>query len=145
MSTGTPPGGAESPPVRYAVPGDGSIPVPLWEPLPAFGTEGAGGLADGVHVALRLVVRLDLLRAPGPDGEALPEATQEGLAESLHVTQGAVSKVLGRLMAVSIVAAERRHVRGRGRRVRVYYLSGSGTELARQIEERFGISPPPSR
>lgn len=143
MPTVTRPGTATSRTAAYAVPGDGTTPVPLWEPPPAVGLDVAEGLADGVRLALRLVVRLDLLHAPGPDGGARPEATQEGLAESLHVTQGAVSKVLARLMAVSIIMTERRHVRGRDRRVRVYYLSGPGRELARQIEQRFGIPPPP--
>ena len=144
MPSGSPLGNAGSRPAStYAVPGDGSTPVPLWEPPPALAAGPSPALADGVRLALRLVVRLDLLRAPGPDGEALPEATQEELAEALKVTQGAVSKVLARLMAVDVIAQDRRHVRGRERRVRVYFLSAQGRELAREIEQRFGIVPPP--
>lgn len=126
----------------YAVPGDGSTPVPVWEPPPAVDDRHAGANADSVRLALRVVVQLDRLGPPGPDGSARPEATQDGLAGTLGVTQGAVSKVLARLMAVNMVVQERRHVRGRDRRVRVYFLSSEGEGLAREIEQRFGIAGP---
>jgi len=127
----------------YAVPGDGSTPVPVWEPPRSVDDRITGANAESVRLALRVVVQLDRLGLPGPDGTARPEATQDGLAGTLGVTQGAVSKVLARLIAVNVVAQERRHVRGRGRRVRVYYLSREGVGLAREIEQRFGLLPPP--
>lgn len=122
--------------------GDPSAVLPTWDP-PRAPVSGPAQLNDErVRLALRVVVRLDRLGPPGPDGTARPEATQVGLAEAIGVTQGAVSKVLSRLAAVNIVAQERRHVPGRDRRVRVYYLSREGTELARDIEQRFGLAPP---
>jgi len=133
-------GNVAEPGPGYAVPGDGSTPVPVWEPPPSVDTRLTGANADSVRLALRVVVQLDRLGPPGPDGSARPEATQDGLATTLGVTQGAVSKVIARLIAVNVVAQERRHVRGRDRRVRVYYLSPEGEGLAHRIEERFGLS-----
>ena len=90
---------------------------PAWEPfLP--GPEQPMGLRDQrVRLALRIVVRLHRVGVPGPDGEARPESTQECVALALSVTQGAVSKVLARLVAVDVVGVESRHVRGRVRLV----------------------------
>jgi len=139
MVSGPIPGTAGGPPTTYAVPGEGLTPVPLWEPPSTIGAGATETSADGVRLALRLVVQLDRLGGLGPDGEGRLEATQEGLAEALQVTQGAVSKVLARLVAVEVVGAERRHVRGRPRRVQVYYLSPQGRGLAREIELRFGL------
>lgn len=136
-------GEAMVPTPTYAVPGDGATPVPVWEPPPLTDGRAAGANAESVRLALRVVVQLDRLGPPGPDGTARPEATQDGLAGSLGVTQGAVSKVLARLVAVNIVAQERRHVRGRDRRVRVYFLSSEGEGLAHEIEQRFGLATPP--
>lgn len=140
---GVPPsvGDAALPPTGYAVPGDGSTPVPVWNPPPSLDARLSGANAESVRLALRVVVQLDRLGPPGPDGTARPETTQDGLAGTLGVTQGAVSKVLTRLVAVNIVAEERRHVRGRDRRVRVYYLSRQGEGLARDIERRLGLAP----
>ena len=132
-------GGAPVPFPAYAVPGDGSTPMPVWDPPPPVDTRLIGPNAESVRLALRVVVQLDRLGPPGPDGTAGPEATQDGLAESLGVTQGAVSKVLARLVAVEVVSHERRHVRGRDRRVRVYFLSREGEGLAHEIERRFGL------
>ena len=129
-------------PASYAVPGDGATPLPLWEPAAGPVGRPPKGLSDQVRLALRLVVQLDFLGEPGPDRDARSETTQEGLAESLRVTQGAVSKVLARLLAVEVVLCERRHVRGRPRRVRIYFLSAQGRVLARQIEQRFDVPSP---
>jgi hypothetical protein len=135
-------GSNASPAARYAVPGDGSTPVPVWEPPGVIGRRLTGPSADSVRLALRVVVRLDQLGTPGPDGHAREEATQEGLAGAFGVTQGAVSKVLARLRAVKMADQTRSHVPGRGRRVRVYYLTPKGEELAREIEQRFGLVSP---
>lgn len=134
--------GIEVPAPTYAIPGDGSTPVPVWEPPPSVDGRLTGTNAGSVRLAMRVVVQLDRLGPPGPDGTARPEATQDGLAGTLGVTQGAVSKVLARLLAVNIVAQERRHVRGRDRRVRVYFLSREGEGLAHEIEQRFGLAGP---
>jgi hypothetical protein len=136
-------GDATRPASSYAVPEDGSTPVPAWEPPPSIDRRLAGANADSVRLALRVVVQLDRLGPPGPDGTARPDATQGGLAGALGVTQGAVSKVLTRLAAVSMVVSELRHVRGRDRRVWVYHLSREGEGLAREIEQRFGLPSPP--
>jgi len=123
------------------VPAEDEFPAPSWEPpaLVTAGVPGTGG--EQVRLSLRLVVQLSWVGPPGDDGAARKASTQEGLAEALAVTQGAVSKVLRRLVAAEMVCQERRHVRGVGRRVRVYFLSREGEALARQIRNRFGIPP----
>ncbi len=73
---------------------------------------------------------------------ARPESTQQGIASALSVTQGAVSKILGPLVAAEVVRKERRHVRGQNRRVKTYFLTVRGDRLAEQIKARFGTSPP---
>jgi hypothetical protein len=135
-------GATDGPGPTYAVPGDGSTPVPVWEPPPSVDARLTGANADSVRLALRVVVQLDRLGPPGPDGSARPEATQDGLASNLGVTQGAVSKVLARLVAAEVVRQERRHVHGVDRRVRVYYLTPQGEGLALEIRQRFGLGPP---
>jgi hypothetical protein len=113
---------------------------PAWEPptVVAAGLPGPNG--EQVRLSLRLVVQLSWVGPPADDGVARKESTQEGLSQALSVTQGAVSKILHRLVAAEIVCRERRHVRGVGRQVRVYFLSRQGEALAHEIRSRFGIS-----
>lgn len=118
-------------------PAVGAIPAPG----PGSGPTQPGD--ERVRLALRVVVFLDRLGPPNDGGAAAPESTQQGIAVALSATQGAVSKVLDRLVAASIVVQDRRHVRGRDRRVRVYYLSRAGVGLAREVEQRFGLPSPP--
>lgn len=125
----------------FVLPGATPAHLPAWQPYFAGRVSSRGLREEHVRLALRVVVHLHQVGPPGPDGEARPESTQEGVALALSVTQGAVSKVLTRLVAADAVGRERRHVRGRDRRVRVYYLLPRGEALARQIEQRFGFVP----
>jgi len=123
------------------LPAELSFPLPAWEP-PTLVAEAFPGLrSERVRLSLRLVVQLSRVGPPGPDGEARRESTQEGLAQALSATQGAVSKVLRPLVAADVVHRERYHVQGMHRRVRVYFLTRQGEALAREIRERFGLSP----
>jgi DNA-binding transcriptional ArsR family regulator len=123
------------------VPAESVFPMPAWEP-PALVAAGVPGSdREQVRLSLRLVVQLSWVGIPSYDGAARKESTQEGLSQALSVTQGAVSKVLRRLVAAEMVCRERRHVRGVDRRVRVYFLSRQGETLAREIRDRFGIPP----
>jgi DNA-binding MarR family transcriptional regulator len=90
---------------------------------------------------LRVVVALGDAGPPGDNGSARRGSTQQGLAERLGVTQGAVSKVLSRMMAADVVREDRRHVSGLDRRVRVYSLTVVGQELEREIRDHFGLPP----
>jgi len=88
-----------------------------------------------IRLALRVVVHLAQV---GPlEFTARPESTQQGIAESLRVTQGAVSKVLRRLSAADVVQHERHHVWTRKRRMQAYSLTPRGLELARRCKERL--------
>lgn len=123
----------------FVLPGAAPAHPPVWEPALPSSISPLVSREQHVRLVVRIVVRLHQLGPPSPDGEALPESTEEGLALALSVTRGAVSKVLTRLVAADAVGRERRHVRGRDRRLRVYFLRPRGEELARQIEQRFRV------
>ena len=116
--------------------------LPAWEPPPSVAARSPPSHQETVRLSLRLVVQLGRWRLPPDGGTARWESTQQGLAQSLSVTQGAVSKVLARLVAAEVVRQERRHVHGVDRRVRVYYLSPQGEGLALEIRQRFGLGAP---
>jgi DNA-binding MarR family transcriptional regulator len=97
-------------------------------------SESADPKLQEIRLALRIVVHLAQL---GPmDYTARPEATQQGIASSLQVTQGAVSKVLRRLGAADVVQHERHHVWSRARRMQAYFLTPKGLDIARRFRER---------
>jgi len=113
--------------------------MPAWEPPPAVVDGIPSSRQETVRLSLRIVVQLDRWRPPSDGGSARWESTQQGLAARLSATQGAVSKVLSRLVAADVVYGGLRHVHGLDRRTRVYYLTAQGAGLAREIEQRFGL------
>lgn len=107
-----------------------------------LGADPGNGVSEvQVQLALRLIVHLSGVSPPGDDGLGRPDSTQQGIADALGVTQGAVSKVLRRLRAVEVLRTERRHVPGRTYRVRVYLLTRRGELLAGEIRARLASSP----
>lgn len=98
---------------------------------------GIGFKTEEVRLALRIVLHL-AQTGPLQSGDvALQESTQRGIASQLGVTQGAISKVLKRLVAAGVVRSERHHVRGERRRMRAHSLTVRGAEIARRYWERF--------
>ncbi len=89
------------------------------------------------RLALRVVVHLYRVGPFDEFGISRPESTQQGIAESLQVTQGAVSKVLKRLAAANVVEHQRSHVHEQNRRMRAYFLTARGIDLARRCHDRF--------
>ena len=128
-------------PPRPPSPAEDENRVPAWEPPPSVPSGPPNSKDAAVRLSLRLVVQLSRWGPPADGGVARPESTQQGLAQDLSATQGAVSKVLARLVAAEMVRPERRHVRGVDRRVRAYYLTARGEALAREVRERFGLPP----
>jgi DNA-binding PadR family transcriptional regulator len=114
--------------------------VDAWHPPEHALTRVAEVSRDQVRLSLRVVVHLHRAGPPGEDEVARLESTQQGLVRSLGVTQGAVSKILSRLVAAEVIRQERRHVRGLNRRVRAYFLTARGLALAREIEAALGLS-----
>jgi len=92
---------------------------------------------EQIQLAFRVVVLLSRVGPPPPDGEARPESTQQGMAWNLRATQGAISKVLRRLVVAGLVRHERHHVLGKRRRLRTYFLTASGMDLVHRYRERF--------
>lgn len=95
---------------------------------------------ERIRLSLRIMTHLAQVGPLGSDDVARPESTQQGIARALSVTQGAVSKIIGPLVAAEVVRKERLHVRGQNRRVKVYFLTVRGDRLAAQIRARFGTS-----
>lgn len=106
-------------------------------------SEPSGPKAEQIRLALRVILHLSRIGRPWPDEIARPESTQQGIADALQVTQGAISKVLHQLAAVEVVGHSRRHVRGQDRRVHAYFVTVKGEELARRYQEKYGDQPPP--
>lgn len=98
------------------------------------------GESPSVRLALLVLLELPSDADSGAIVVAPASATQEGLARRLGVTQGAVSKVVRRLIAVGVVRQGRGHVAGGGRQVRFYALTERGHQLVLAYRERF--SPP---
>lgn len=99
--------------------------------------------AEQIQLALRVLLLLSRIGRPSPDDIARPESTQQGIADTLHATQGAVSKVLQRLSAADVVRHTSLRVRGRTRRVRVYFVTVRGGDLAKRYREKHGDTVPP--
>jgi hypothetical protein len=121
-------------------PGENS--PPPWEPPSTVPAGLPGSFEERVRLSIKVVVILDHWRPTDNNGSARREMTQQGLAVTLSVTQGAISKVLNRLVAADMVRTDRRHVAGLARRVRVYSLTRDGETLAREIRGRFGLPSP---
>lgn len=121
------------PPNAPPVHADGSA-ATSWDPPAGMLRRVPTERREQVRLSLRIVIHLFWFGPQRPDDIAQPGATQQGLADALGATQGAVSKVLRRLVAANVVRSDRRHVRGRDRRVRAYSLSPRGEALARQID-----------
>jgi hypothetical protein len=67
---------------------------------------------------------------------AVRSLTQEGIAEALGTSQGAASNALRRLTLGGALTVERRHVPGKGRRVKVYGLTPRGEQLVVRFLQR---------
>jgi DNA-binding MarR family transcriptional regulator len=102
-----------------------------------------GPAGDRVRLSLRIVIHLAQVGPLASDEVAKAGSAQAGIAESLATTQGAVSKILARLVAAGVIRRERRHVRGQSRRVRVYFLTQRGEALAAEIREKLGLEHRP--
>ena len=104
-----------------------------------------GPIGPLVDVSMRLLVHLGYQPAATNGAAAAVGSTQRGMERDLGVSQGAISKVLDRLVAVGVVRYERGHVVGEPRRQRVYRLTERGEAIARRIRSRFGLPEYPPR
>jgi len=98
-----------------------------------------------VSLSERIVVQLAREGRLDPDAPAAPTRTQRGLATALESSQGAVSKVLGRLVAAGVISQDRRHIRGGSQRMKVYDLTRRGEYLAREVASRRNLDLLPTR
>jgi DNA-binding MarR family transcriptional regulator len=119
--------------------------IPRVSPVPDMKSPGEAPLdprSERIRLALRVVLHLSWTGPLQPGDVAREASTQQGMASSLQVTQGAISKVLLRLVAARMVAHERHHVRGQNRRMQAYSLTPRGADLARRYRERFPAAGP---
>ena len=72
-----------------------------------------------------------------PLGEVAPPGLcQAGIGEALGVSQAGLAAVLRRLEAAGVLTTARGHVRGHDRRLKIYRLSSSGLEVAKELRTR---------
>ncbi len=132
--------GAEDPTVEPATAVVGPGVAPKSEPVP--GPDGGSDASatpvssEQVHLSERILVLLAREGRLTDESTARPIRTQGGLVEALGSNQSAVSKILRRLVAAELLTEERRHVRGRDRRLKVYALTRRGELLAREVARR---------
>jgi DNA-binding MarR family transcriptional regulator len=105
--------------------------------------EGAG---EPVRLSQRILIHLAREGAGAPEGTVSHSLCQQGIAESLGITQGAMAGVLRRLVVGGAVVCERAHVEGHDRRLNVYRLAPRGQEIVRRLLKEYpGVRLSPAR
>jgi DNA-binding MarR family transcriptional regulator len=101
----------------------------------------SGAPTEAVRLSQRVILHV-YAQGDLPFGAVAPFGLcQAGIGEALGVTQGGLAAVLRRLQAAGILTAERGHVRGRDRRLKIYRLSTRGVALARELRARVAWLP----
>jgi hypothetical protein len=111
-------------------PAQESSPAP---PAPTAPAVEAPSDPERLRVSQRIVLHLAGLGKLGPDEVASLGFTQLGMSEALGTRQNALTNVLRRLVAASVLEEDTRHVQGQPRRLKVYRLTARGEELARDL------------
>jgi hypothetical protein len=152
-TNGAPPSGPFSAPVRTNPDPATNIlgpPSPSHDVRPEFGQRPrpvgpervvAPSAEPASRLSERIVVHLARVGRVGADELGRLEMTQRGMGTALGADQSALSKVLRRLVAAGALDETRRHVRGSGRRVKVYSLTRRGESIAREIRTRYNLPP----
>ncbi len=92
--------------------------------------------SEPAATAGRVISHLFSLGRLGREEIATVGHTQKGMTDTLHVRQGTLAKVLSRLEAAGVLETDRRHVSGQPRRLKVYYLTGLGESVARDLRHK---------
>ena len=94
------------------------------------------GPTTTVQLSHLIIAHLARLPAISPNDLGTVDRTQAGMAQRFSASQSAVSNVIARLSAAGVVTGESRHVRGAARRLKVYWLTPLGENLARDLRGR---------
>ena len=140
---GASPGGAAGPgpgPTSADAASAGTV-VPVAPPSPAPGPARRLPDREALRLTQRVVLHLGGQARLGPNDVATAGRTQAGMAEALQVGQNSLTNVLRRLEATGAVAHELRHVEGRPRRLRAYWLTPRGESLWHELRRRSPPSP----
>jgi DNA-binding MarR family transcriptional regulator len=117
------------------------VPPPASTPLdPSPGRPRPGSISEGANIAGRVILHLYAQGRLAPHEVADPEFTQEGIGLALSLRQGTVARVVGRLAAAGVLESDRRHVRGRPRRLTVYTVTPLGESVARDLRKQAAPS-----
>ena len=100
---------------------------------------------EAVRLSQRVILHVYSMGNLPPGAVAPPGRCQAGIGEALGITQGGLAAVLRRLEAAGILTAERGHVQGRDRRLKIYRLSSRGLEVARELRGRAARPPATKR
>lgn len=105
----------------------------------------SGAAVGTVRLSQRVILHVYAQGVVPMGAVAPPGLSQAGIGEALGVRQGGLAAVLRRLEAAGVLTAERGHVRGRDRRLKIYRLSPRGIELARDLRARSTRGPAAAR
>lgn len=137
-----PPVSAPPPAVLDQSPGEGSLRgIDDRRIDRAVEPKGRPGATEVIRLSQRVILHLYAQGILPAGAVAPPGLCQAGIGEALGVTQSGLVAALRRLEAAGILTAERGHVRGRDRRLKVYRLSERGLELARELRARAARRP----
>ena len=93
------------------------------------------------RLSQRVLLHIAREGAGGISATVSHQLCQQGIAEALGVTQGALSGVLRRLVAGGALISEKAHVVGHERRLNVYLLAPRGREIVRRLWKEFPAAP----
>lgn len=125
--------------------GKGSGPERRGKPGPGAASASELSGDNALRLSERVLLHLDRFDRSNSQELASFLICQQGMVERLGVRQGALAKVLHRLIVAGAIVESTEHVQGRSHRRKVYRLTTLGRLLAKDLRARARRpSPPPS-
>jgi PKD repeat protein/DNA-binding MarR family transcriptional regulator len=110
---------------------------PATSETPEIRSSAARPTGEVLRNSERVLVHLLVQGRSSMDAAASSSITQAGIGEALSLPQNSLTHILARLKGGGLIVEERRHVVGRGRRLKTYQLTPRGEALARALWPRI--------